>query len=94
MLIFVAIINYLVETYVQYASSTVAVNTIMRSLGSLSAPLFTNAMFKAMRISGGGSLISGIAVILAVIPFVFFRYGKKIRGKSKYTASSEEPKKV
>ena len=92
MLVFVAVINYLVETYVQYASSIVAVNTIARSLGSLSAPLFTDFMFEAMGVEGGGSLIGGVAVILAIIPFVFFRYGEKIRARSKYTVLAEAPK--
>lgn len=92
MLVFVAVINYLVETYVQYASSIVAVNTIARSLGSLAAPLFTDSMFEAMGVEGGGSLIGGIAVVLAIIPFVFFRYGEKIRARSKYTVLAEAPK--
>jgi hypothetical protein len=89
MLIFVAFVNYLVETYVQYAASIVAVNTICRSLGAATAPLYTNLMFGAMGVQGGGSFIAGLATALAVIPFVFFRYGRMIRDKSKYTSFSE-----
>ena len=85
MLIFVAFINYMVQAYGQYSASIVAVNTFARSLGSASAPLFTDYMFEAMGIGGGGSLIAGIATVLAVIPFLFFRYGKRIRVKSKHT---------
>lgn len=44
-------------------------------------------MFKAMGVGGGGSLIGGVAAVLAIVPFVFWRYGKKIRGRSKYTPS-------
>lgn len=85
MLVFVAFLNYLVGTYVQYAASIVAVNTIARSLGAATAPLYTDIMFQAMGVQGGGSLIAGAATTLAVIPFVFFRRGRKIRDKSKYT---------
>jgi len=40
-----------------------------------------------MGVGGGGSLIGGVAAVLAIVPFVFWRYGKKIRGRSKYTPS-------
>lgn len=84
MLVFVAYINYLVESYSQFAASLVAVNTFARSMGSASAPLFTTYMFDALKVGGGGSLIGGVAVLLAVIPFAFHRYGRQLRIKSKY----------
>lgn len=69
----------------QYAASIVAVNTIARSLGAASAPLYADIMFQAMSVQGGGSLIAGAATVLAVIPYVFFRRSRKIRDRSKYT---------
>ena len=45
-------------------------------------------MFQAMYVGGGGSLIGGVATVLAVIPFVFRRYGKRIRMNSKYTEAT------
>ncbi|KAJ6437882.1 Chromatin structure-remodeling complex subunit rsc9 [Purpureocillium lavendulum] len=86
-LTFVSYLNYLVDSYVHYAASAIAVNTFARSIGSASAPLFTTYMFKAMGVGGGGSLIGGVAAVLAIVPFVFWRYGKKIRGRSNYTPS-------
>lgn len=93
MLIFVAVLNYMIDSYGQYAASIVAVNTVARSLASASAPLFTNFMFHAMKVGGGGSLIGGVAAFLAIIPFVFCRYGKQVRKRSKYTESvrTEDP---
>lgn len=84
MLLFVAYINYLTDVYAQYAASVMAVNTFARSIGSASAPLFTNYMFSAMGVNWGGTLIAAVASVLAVIPFIFYRYGKHIRSKSKY----------
>lgn len=86
--VFLPFVNYMVQCYGQYSASIIAVNTFARSLGSASAPLFTNAMFDAMGVDGGGSLIAGVAVILAVCPFVFSKYGDTIRTQSKYTAES------
>ncbi|KAF4483457.1 mfs-multidrug-resistance transporter [Fusarium agapanthi] len=84
MLVYVAIINYLTDTYAQYAASVIAANTVSRSAGSAAAPLFTTQMFTALGVGGGGSLIGGVATLLALIPFVFFWYGARIRRKSKY----------
>lgn len=84
MLVYVAIINYLTDTYTDYAASVIAANTVTRSAGSAAAPLFTNQMFSALGVGGGGSLIGGVATLLALIPFVFYRYGSRIRRKSKY----------
>ncbi|KAM0437473.1 hypothetical protein ACHAPT_001835 [Fusarium lateritium] len=84
MLVYVAIINYLTDTYADYAASVIAANTVARSAGSAAAPLFTNQMFSALGVGGGGSLIGGVATLLAFIPFVFYWYGAHIRRKSKY----------
>lgn len=67
-----------------YAASAIAANTIARSACGAAAPLFTNQMFTAMGVGGGGSLIGGVAAVLAVIPFLFYKYGKQIRIKSRF----------
>ncbi|KAF3349551.1 polyamine transporter 1 [Verticillium dahliae] len=84
LLIFVALTNYLLDTYQHLASSAVAANIFARSLGSATAPLFTSFMFEALDVGGGGSLIAGVAVLLAPVPFIFYRYGSRIRARSKY----------
>ncbi|ROT43782.1 putative MFS multidrug transporter [Sodiomyces alkalinus F11] len=90
MLIFVAYLNYIVDSYLHFAASAVAANTFARLLGSASAPLFTRAMFETLGVGGGGSLIGGVAALLAVVPFVFLKYGKQIRVKSKYAPTDDE----
>lgn len=67
-----------------YAASAIAANTIARSACGAAAPLFTNQMFTAMGIGGGGSLIGGVATVLGIIPFLFYKYGKQIRVRSKF----------
>ncbi|KAI9369009.1 major facilitator superfamily domain-containing protein [Aspergillus egyptiacus] len=84
LLIFVAYFNYIVDTYLMYAASAIAANTVIRSAAGAAAPLFTNYMFHAMGVGGGGSLLGGVAALLAVIPFVFYRYGEQIRVKSRF----------
>ncbi len=71
-----------------YAASAIAANTIARSACGAAAPLFTNQMFAAMGIGGGGSLIGGVATVLAIIPFAFYKYGKQIRVRSKFAPTN------
>lgn len=91
-LIFTPFLNYLTDTYLEYAASAVAANTICRSAAASTAPLFTRYMFEALGIGGGASLIGVIAALLAVIPFAFYKYGEGIRAKSRFASTdSEEP---
>jgi DHA1 family multidrug resistance protein-like MFS transporter len=90
LLIFVAYLNYLTDTYLMYTASAMAANTICRSACGAAAPLFTRYMFNALGVGGGGSLIGGVAVLLAPIPFIFYRYGEPIRKRSKFAPTPEK----
>lgn len=87
-LIFVAFLNYLTDTYLMYAASAVAANTVARSAAGAAAPLFTSQMFKALGVGGGASLVGGVAAALAVVPFVFYKYGEGIRRRSRFAPTS------
>ena len=89
LLIFVAYLNYLTDSYLMYAASAIAANTVARSAAGAAAPLFTNYMFSALGVGGGGSLIAGVACLLAPIPFLFYRYGRKIRERSKFAPTPQ-----
>ena len=90
MLVFVACFSYLIESYFHIAAMIAATNTVFRSFGSAAAPLFTSFMFDGMGVGGGASLIAGVAVILAIIPFYFYRHGERMRSKSKYASTIDE----
>ncbi|KAK4629332.1 Major facilitator superfamily multidrug transporter mdrA [Fulvia fulva] len=90
-LIFVAYLNYLVDTYITYAASALAANAVLRLACGAAAPLFTPYMFESLTVAGGGSLIGGVAILLAPIPFVFTRYGATLRARSKFAASDPPP---
>lgn len=90
MLIFVGYLNYLTDTYLMYAASALAANTVCRSAVGAAAPLYTQYMFNALGVGGGGSLIGGVACLLAPIPFVFYRYGEAIRRRSKFAPTPDK----
>lgn len=96
LLIFVSFLNYLVDAYLMFAASAIAANTVARSAAGSAAPLFTDQMFTALGVGGGSSLIGGVAVLLACIPFLFYKYGESIRIKSRFapTGPKKQPDKV
>ncbi|MBE3048381.1 hypothetical protein IMZ48_38935 [Candidatus Bathyarchaeota archaeon] len=67
-----------------HAASAIAAITIARYAFSAAVPLFTKQMFGALGVGGGGSLIAGVATLLAGVPFVFWRYAKGIRSRSRF----------
>ena len=75
-----------------FAASALAANTVCRSAGGAAAPLFTQYMFDALGVGGGGSLIGGFAVLLAPIPFIFYKYGGPIRERSKFAPTPDKSK--
>lgn len=47
-------------------------------------PLFSLQMYHKLTVQGATSLLAGICLCLAPIPFIFKRYGHKLREKSKH----------
>ncbi|KAH8999675.1 MFS general substrate transporter [Lactarius hatsudake] len=81
-LIFTSFNTYLVDTYLKYAASALAAHTVIRSLAGAAFPLFSTQMFVKLGINWAGTLLGGIALILAPIPFLFYKYGHRIRTSS------------
>ncbi|KAH6676767.1 MFS multidrug transporter [Halenospora varia] len=86
--IFQASTNYLVDTFQMYAASAMAANTLMRSVFAGAFPLFTNQMFHKLGVNWGASLLGFVALAMVPIPFVFSRYGKRIRVKGEWSRGS------
>lgn len=84
MSIFLQALNYLVDAYLMFAASAIAGNTFLRSLCGAAFPLFARQMFDGMGIQWAGTLLGCVALALAPIPFIFYKYGAKIRQRSSY----------
>lgn len=88
MSIFLQALNYLVDAYLMFAASAIAGNTFLRSLCGAGFPLFARQMFDGMGIQYAATLLGCVAAVLAPIPFIFYRYGAKIRQRSKYAPTA------
>ena len=79
--------SYLVDTYRMYSASAFAANTMARSAVGAAFPLFTRQMYEGMGVNWASTLIGGIALLLLPIPFLFYKYGPRIRARSKFSPS-------
>ena len=73
------------------APSAIAANTFLRSIAGAVFPLFATYMFNAIHVNWSGTLLGCVAAVLAPIPFFFWKYGHKLREKSKF-APTMKPK--
>lgn len=83
--IFQGCLNYLVDAYTKYSASVIAANTFLRSVFAASFPLFSKQLFDNLGVHWGASLIGFIALGMIPIPFLFYKWGKDIRLRSKFT---------
>ncbi|KAI5477609.1 hypothetical protein MNV49_006096 [Pseudohyphozyma bogoriensis] len=81
--IFLGVFNYLIDTYLMNAASALAINTVCRSAFGAGFPLFATQMYNKLSTPGATGLLAGIATVFIPVPFVLYRYGKKIRMMSK-----------
>ena len=82
--IFLQALNYIIDAYLMFAASAIAANTFLRSLAGSVFPLFATYMFDAIGVNWSGTLLGCVAAVLVPIPVIFYRYGAKIRAKSRF----------
>ncbi|TID21298.1 MFS general substrate transporter [Venturia nashicola] len=88
-LVFLAILNYLIDAYTIFAASVLAANSVLRSCFGAAFPLFTTQMYHRLGIHWASSIPAFLALACVPFPFLFYKYGKSIRMKCKYAAESE-----
>ena len=71
------------------AASAIAANTFLRSLFGAVFPLFATYMFDALGVNWASTLLGCVALILVPIPVVFWRFGAKIRTRSKFAPTAK-----
>ncbi|PMD40175.1 MFS multidrug transporter [Hyaloscypha variabilis F] len=92
--IFLQCFNYLIDSYLQFAASVFAANTILRSVIGGCFPLFARQMFLNMGVQWAGTLLGCLSLIMIPIPFGFIVYGKRLRGMSRYQPVEKAVKRV
>jgi MFS family permease len=88
-LVFLSIMNYLIDSYTIFAASVLAANSVLRSCFGAAFPLFTTQMYSKLGIHWASSIPAFLALACVPFPFLFYRYGAQIRKKCKYAAESD-----
>ncbi|EPS37332.1 hypothetical protein H072_8990 [Dactylellina haptotyla CBS 200.50] len=83
-LIFLQCLNYIIDAYLMFAASAIAANAFLRSIFGAVFPLFATYMFNALHVNWAGTLLALVSIVLLPCPFIFYKYGKALRKKSKY----------
>lgn len=83
--IFLPCINYIIDCYLFYAASAMAGNTLLRSAFGAAFPLFARPMLINLTVKWALTLLGCISILLLPVPFLFYKFGAKIREKSKYS---------
>lgn len=80
--VFIYASNYLVHSYGIYAASAMAGNAVIRSFLGGTLPLAGPPMYAKLGANWAGTLLGLLELLIIPIPFMFYRYGAKIRMKS------------
>lgn len=89
-LVFLSVMNYLIDSYTVYAASVLAANSVLRSLFGAGFPLFTSAMYRNLGVHLASTIPAILATICLPFLFIFYRYGKSIRLRCKYSREADE----
>lgn len=81
---FSSVFTYLVDAYRPVAASAMASNSVMRSSFAAGFPLFAVPMYNRLGTVGATCLLGGLSVLMVPLPFVFYRYGARIRQSSRF----------
>jgi len=82
---FQVIQTYVIDAFTLHAASALASVTFLRSLCGFGFPLFAPAMYSALGYGKGNSILAVIGILIGCpAPFLFWRYGERIRNSSKF----------
>ncbi|KAI0143424.1 MFS transporter [Xylariaceae sp. FL1272] len=87
-MVFISLLSYLVDTYVVYAASVLAANAVLRSLFGTAFPLFTTQIYESLGNQWASSIPAFLVLACVPFPFLFYKYGLKIRSKGKYASEA------
>ncbi|KAK9483564.1 MFS general substrate transporter [Lipomyces starkeyi] len=86
-LLFSGIFTFLVDAYPMYAASALAANSLVRSCFGASFPLFGNQMYEKLGYQWASSLLAFLSILMMPFPYIFYKYGKRIRANSRHAKS-------
>ncbi|KAL8711764.1 MAG: hypothetical protein Q9220_003935 [cf. Caloplaca sp. 1 TL-2023] len=88
--LFLSVMNYLIDSYTVYAASVLAANSVLRSLFGAVFPLFTTYMYDGLGIHWASSVPAFLALACVPFPFLLYKHGPAIRMRCKFAKEAAE----
>ncbi|GFF80135.1 hypothetical protein IFM61392_08225 [Aspergillus lentulus] len=82
--------GYIADAYTIYASTGLAVVSFLRGIASACMPLFAYPMYSGLGSNVATSIIAAVATVFAFTPFLFLKFGKQLRQKSRFARYSAD----
>ncbi|KAH8647381.1 major facilitator superfamily domain-containing protein [Xylariales sp. PMI_506] len=89
LMIFMAMLNYIGDAYRQFSAPAFAGMSTTRSIFASCLPFAAKPMYTSLGVPWACSLLGFLTLIMALIPFIFIRYGKTLRAKSPFCQKLE-----
>lgn len=82
---FQSIQTYVIDAFTLHAASALAAVTFFRSLAGFGFPLFAPSMYNALGYGKGDTILAVVAIVIGCpAPWLFWKYGERIRKASRY----------
>lgn len=89
-----ALLNYLTDAYEIFAASALAATSATRSVFGAVLPLAARPMYNTLGIAWASSLLGFVSLFMSIIPFVFIKYGGRLRANSTFCQELLQKKKA
>jgi hypothetical protein len=83
-LVFLAMILYLSDTYKRYAASAQAAASTTRSLAAVGLPFAASALYHDLGVRWAGGVLAISSGVMACIPFMFVVFMRKLKAESAF----------
>jgi MFS family permease len=76
--------TYLIDVFTKHAASAMAANTVLRSVVAAILPMAGPKLYSSLGYGWGNSVLGFISIIMIPIPFIFLKYGERIRTSPRF----------
>ncbi|KAL3458380.1 major facilitator superfamily domain-containing protein [Aspergillus heterothallicus] len=82
--IFISGVVYIIDVYMPNANSAISIHVAVRSLVSATFPLWGSIVYERLGVEWTSTVLGGLGVLLVPSPVVFWFWGSRIRGWSRF----------
>jgi len=82
--------GYLSDSYLLYSASAFSGLAFVRAIVSGLMPLVAHEMYSGLNANAAGTVLAGVAALFCVVPWIFFRYSRRLRERSPFARYSLE----